>query len=241
MIPSYLKAVFKEYPGNGYRKGEFMELLKADHISKIYTQNKRSLQVLCDLSLTVQRGEFIAVLGRSGSGKSTLLNILAGLDRPTKGTVFIDGTDLFSLSENKRTLFRRMKTGFVFQSYELLPSLTVIGNIRLPQLQKDDAYVKELLDLLEIRSYENCYPDQLSGGEQQRAAIARALINHPSVLFADEPTGNLDSKTEQVVVCLLKELSLRYQMSILFVTHNEMLVGDADRVIRLDDGRIVDC
>lgn len=222
-------------------KESFMELLKADHISKIYTQNKRSLQVLCDLSFTVQRGEFIAVLGRSGSGKSTLLNILAGLDRPTQGTVFIDGTDLFSLSENKRTLFRRMKTGFVFQSYELLPSLTVIGNIRLPQLQKDDGYLKELLNLLEIRSYENCYPDQLSGGEQQRAAIARALVNHPSVLFADEPTGNLDSKTEQVVVCLLKKLSLRYQMSVLFVTHNEKLVEVADRVIRLDDGRIVNC
>ena len=198
-----------------------------------------SLQALCSVSVTIQKGEFVAVLGRSGSGKSTLLNILAGLDRPSEGKVYIDGTDIFSLSEEKRTLLRREKIGFVFQAYELLHSLTVTENIRLPELKADTDYVGELLDTLKIRQYEKCYPDQLSGGEQQRTAIARALINHPPVLFADEPTGNLDSKTERIVIDLLKNLAAKYGTSILIVTHNEDLVKDADRVIRLEDGEIV--
>ena len=216
-----------------------MEVLRAENISKIYCQNAVSLQALCSVSVTIQKGEFVAVLGRSGSGKSTLLNILAGLDRPSEGKVYIDGTDIFSLSEEKRTLLRREKIGFVFQAYELLHSLTVIENIRLPELKADTDYVRELLDTLKIRQYEKCYPDQISGGEQQRAAIARALINHPPILFADEPTGNLDSKTERIVIDLLKNLAAKYETSILIVTHNEDLVKDADRVIRLEDGEIV--
>ena len=216
-----------------------MEVLRAENISKIYCQNAVSLQALCSVSVTIQKGEFVAVLGRSGSGKSTLLNILAGLDRPSEGKVYIDGTDIFNLSEEKRTLLRREKIGFVFQAYELLHSLTVTENIRLPELKADTDYVRELLDTLKIRQYEKCYPDQISGGEQQRAAIARALINHPPVLFADEPTGNLDSKTERIVIDLLKNLAAKYETSILIVTHNEDLVKDADRVIRLEDGEIV--
>ena len=216
-----------------------MEVLRAENISKIYCQNAVSLQALCSVSVTIQKGEFVAVLGRSGSGKSTLLNILAGLDRPSEGKVYIDGTDIFSLSEEKRTLLRREKIGFVFQAYELLHSLTVTENIRLPELKADTDYVRELLDTLKIRQYEKCYPDQLSGGEQQRASIARALINHPPILFADEPTGNLDSKTERIVIDLLKNLAAKYGTSILIVTHNEDLVKDADRVIRLEDGEIV--
>ena len=216
-----------------------MEVLRAENISKIYCQNAVSLQALCSVSVTIQKGEFVAVLGRSGSGKSTLLNILAGLDRPSEGKVYIDGTDIFSLSEEKRTLLRREKIGFVFQAYELLHSLTVTENIRLPELKADTDYVRELLDTLKIRQYEKCYPDQLSGGEQQRTAIARALINHPPVLFTDEPTGNLDSKTERIVIDLLKNLAAKYETSILIVTHNEDLVKDADRVIRLEDGEIV--
>ena len=216
-----------------------MEVLRAENISKIYCQNAVSLQALRSVSVTIQKGEFVAVLGRSGSGKSTLLNILAGLDRPSEGKVYIDGTDIFSLSEEKRTLLRREKIGFVFQAYELLHSLTVTENIRLPELKADTDYVRELLDTLKIRQYEKCYPDQLSGGEQQRTAIARALINHPPVLFADEPTGNLDSKTERIVIDLLKNLAAKYGTSILIVTHNEDLVKDADRVIRLEDGEIV--
>ena len=189
--------------------------------------------------MTIQKGEFVAILGRSGSGKSTLLNILAGLDKPSKGKVCIDGTDIFHLSEEKRTLLRREKIGFVFQAYELLYSLTVTENIRLPELEANADYVGELLEALGIRQYETCYPDQLSGGEQQRVAIARALINHPPILFADEPTGNLDSKTERIVIDLLKNLAEKYGTSILMVTHNEDLVKDADRVIRLEDGEIV--
>lgn len=216
-----------------------LEVLRAENISKIYCQNAVSLQALRNVSVTIQKGEFVAVLGRSGSGKSTLLNILAGLDRPSEGKVYIDGTDIFNLSEEKRTLLRREKIGFVFQAYELLHSLTVTENIRLPELKADTDYVRELLDTLKIRQYEKCYPDQLSGGEQQRTAIARALINHPPVLFADEPTGNLDSKTERIVIDLLKNLAAKYGTSILIVTHNEDLVKDADRVIRLEDGEIV--
>lgn len=197
-----------------------LEVLRAENISKIYCQNAVSLQALHDVSVTIQKGEFVAVLGRSGSGKSTLLNILAGLDRPSEGKVYIDGTDIFNLSEEKRTLLRRGKIGFVFQAYELLHSLTVAENIRLPELIADADYVRELLDALEIRKYEKCYPDQLSGGEQQRTAIATALINHPPILFADEPTGNLDSKTERIVIDLLKKLAAKYETSILIVTHN---------------------
>lgn len=191
------------------------------------------------MSVTIQKGKFVAILGRSGSGKSTLLNILAGLDKPLEGKVYIDGTDIFHLSEEKRTLLRRKKIGFVFQAYELLYSLTVTENIRLPELEANADYVGELLEALGIRQYETCYPDQLSGGEQQRVAIARALINHPPILFADEPTGNLDSKTERIVIDLLKNLAEKYGISILMVTHNEDLVKDADRVIRLEDGEIV--
>ena len=216
-----------------------MEVLRAENISKIYCQNAVSLQALHNVSVTIQKGEFVAILGRSGSGKSTLLNILAGLDKPSEGKVYIDGTDIFHLSEEKRTLLRREKIGFVFQAYELLHALTVTENIRLPELTKDADYMRELLDTLEIRQYEKSYPDQLSGGEQQRVSIARALINHPPILFADEPTGNLDSKTERTVIDLLKNLAEKYGTSILMVTHNEDLVKDADRVIRLEDGEIV--
>jgi len=216
-----------------------LEVLRAENISKIYCQNAVSLQALRSVSATVQKGEFVAILGRSGSGKSTLLNILAGLDKPSEGKVYLDGTDLFNLGEEKRTLLRREKIGFVFQAYELLHALTVIENIRLPELTADADYVGELLDALEIRQYETCYPDQLSGGEQQRVAIARALVNHPPILFADEPTGNLDSRTERSVIDLLKNLAAKYGTSILMVTHNEELVKDADRVIRLEDGEIV--
>ena len=216
-----------------------MEVLRAESISKIYCQNAVSLQALRSVSVTIQKGEFVAILGRSGSGKSTLLNILAGLDKPSEGKVYIDGTDIFHLSEEKRTLLRREKIGFVFQAYELLHALTVTENIRLPELTKDADYMRELLDTLEIRQYEKSYPDQLSGGEQQRVSIARALINHPPILFADEPTGNLDSKRERIVIDLLKNLAEKYGTSILMVTHNEDLVKDADRVIRLEDGEIV--
>lgn len=216
-----------------------MEVIRADHISKIYRQNTVSFRALHDVSLTVRQGEFIALLGRSGSGKSTLLHILAGLDCPTEGDAFIDGVSISGLTEEKRTLLRREKIGFIFQAYELLPSLTAIDNIRLPQLKPDEEYVKELLRMLEISRFEAFYPDQLSGGQQQRTAIARALVNHPSILLADEPTGNLDSKTERTVMKLLTSLAAAYGTSILLVTHNENLAKGADRILRLEDGEII--
>lgn len=216
-----------------------MEVIRADHISKIYRQHTVSFRALHDVSLTVRQGEFIALLGRSGSGKSTLLHILAGLDCPTEGEVFIDGVSISGLTEEKRTLLRREKIGFIFQAYELLPSLTAVDNIRLPQLKPDEEYVKELLRMLEISRFEAFYPDQLSGGQQQRTAIARALVNHPSILLADEPTGNLDSKTERNVMKLLTSLAAAYGTSILLVTHNENLAKGADRILRLEDGEII--
>ncbi len=216
-----------------------MEVIRADHISKIYRQNTVSFRALHDVSLTVRQGEFIALLGRSGSGKSTLLHILAGLNCPTEGDVFIDGVSISGLTEEKRTLLRREKIGFIFQAYELLPSLTAIDNIRLPQLKPDEEYVKELLRMLEIARFEAFYPDQLSGGQQQRTAIARALVNRPSILLADEPTGNLDSKTERTVMELLTSLAATYGTSILLVTHNENLAKGADRILRLEDGEII--
>ena len=216
-----------------------MEVLKAEKISKVYRQNAVSLEALRRVSITLEKGEFIAVLGRSGSGKSTLLNILAGLDTPTEARVFIEGRDMSGLKEKERTRLRREKIGFVFQNYELLPSLRVVDNIRLPQLHRDAAYVKELLDRLEIGKYEKFYPDQLSGGGQQRAAIARALVNRPSILLADEPTGNLDVKTEGIVMDFIINLAAKYKTSMILVTHNESLTERADRIIRLEDGEII--
>lgn len=207
-----------------------MESLKVKNVSKVYNQKKVSLQALSNINLTVQKGEFVAILGRSGSGKSTLLNILAGLDNPTEGEVFLDGKNMYKLTEEKRTMFRREKIGFIFQAYELLPALTVMENIKLPQLKEDEEHIKELLCTLEIEEYKKFYPDQLSGGQQQRVSIARALVNHPSILLADEPTGNLDSKTERIVIELLKNLVRKY---------NESLVKDVDRMIRLEDGEII--
>lgn len=216
-----------------------MEILKAENISKIYGHGTASSQVLRNVNVTIQRGEFVAILGRSGSGKTTLLNILSGLDTPSQGKVFLDGIDIFNLKEEKRTMLRRQKIGFIFQTYELLPELNMIDNIRLPQLHADPGYVQELLRMLEIEEYKKFYPDQLSGGQQQRAAAARALINRPSILLADEPSGNLDSKTERIVMDILKMLVKKYETSVVLVTHNESLVKDAERVIRIKDGEAV--
>ena len=216
-----------------------MYTLVAKNISKIYHQKNISFQILNNVNMTIKKGEFIALLGRSGSGKSTLLNILAGLDTEVEGEVLIDGENIITLKEEKRTVLRKEKIGFIFQAYELLPALTVIDNIKLPQLKKDEIYIKELLHSLELDGYEKFYPDQLSGGQQQRVAIARALINRPSIILADEPTGNLDSKTERIVIDLLKNLVKKYNTSILLVTHNDNLVEDVDRVICLGDGEII--
>lgn len=215
-----------------------MEILKVEDVSKVYNQGEVALRALNQVNISIQRGEFVAILGRSGSGKSTLLNILSGLDLPTEGNVYLDGNSIINLNEEERTKLRREKIGFIFQAYELLPALTVIDNIKLPQLNKEDLYINEILEILEISKYKKFYPDQLSGGQQQRVSIARALVNHPKLILADEPTGNLDSKTERIVIELLKLLVKKYGTSIVLVTHNESLVADVDRVIRIEDGEV---
>lgn len=195
------------------------------------------------MNLKVENGEFVAIVGTSGSGKSTLLHMLGGLDRPTSGKVFVDGKDIFSLKDEALTIFRRRKIGFVFQSYNLVPVLSVYENIVLPiQLdggKEDRKYVDQVIETLGLSKKLNSYPNQLSGGQQQRVAIARAIAAKPAIILADEPTGNLDSKTSQDVLGLLKITSERFSQTIVMITHNEEIAQMADRIIRIEDGRIV--
>lgn len=215
---------------------EMMNILEAEGIGKSYKNGEENRWILKNIDFSVGKGEFVAILGRSGSGKSTLLNILAGLDVPDEGKVLLCGQPFSKLPEDQRTSMRREKIGFVFQSYELMPSLNVSQNIQLPALREEPEYREELLKVLDIAGLEKRYPDQMSGGQQQRVAIARALVNHPVLILADEPTGNLDAAMEEIVVKLLKNLTREYKTSVLFVTHNEKLVKVADRVIRIQDG-----
>ena len=191
----------------------------------------------------MERGEFVAIVGTSGSGKSTLLHMLGGLDYPDTGKVYIDGKDIFSLKEEARTIFRRRKIGFVFQSYNLVPVLSIYENVVLPVeldgKKVDNQFVKEILDILGILEKSAYLPEQLSGGQQQRAAIARALATKPSILLCDEPTGNLDSRTSQDVLGLLKVFSKKYNQTILMITHDEEIAQMADRIIRIEDGMLV--
>ena len=191
----------------------------------------------------MERGEFVAIVGTSGSGKSTLLHMLGGLDYPDAGKVYIDGKDIFSLKEEARTIFRRRKIGFVFQSYNLVPVLSIYENVVLPVeldgKKVDNQFVKEILDILGILEKSAYLPEQLSGGQQQRAAIARALATKPSILLCDEPTGNLDSRTSQDVLGLLKVFSKKYNQTILMITHDEEIAQMADRIIRIEDGMLV--
>ena len=221
-----------------------MEILKVEHVTKIYGSGENAVRALQDVSFTVPRGEFTAIVGESGSGKSTLLNCIGGLDDPTDGKVYINGTDLFAMTEKKRTIFRRRNIGFVFQSFQLIPELNVEQNIIFPLLldyrRPDPAAVEELLALLGLTERRHHLPSQLSGGQQQRVAIGRALITRPRLILADEPTGNLDSKNSQEVMALLTRASRRYQQTILMITHNNSLTACADRVFRVADGVLTD-
>ena len=195
------------------------------------------------MDLTIEQGEFVAIVGTSGSGKSTLLHMLGGLDRPTSGSVFVDGKDIFSLKDEALTIFRRRKIGFVFQSYNLVPVLNVQENIVLPiQLdgrRVDKAFVRQIVRTLGLEERLEALPSQLSGGQQQRVAIARALAAAPAIILADEPTGNLDSRTSQDVLGLLKITSQKFSQTIVMITHNEEIAQMADRILRIEDGRIV--
>lgn len=220
-----------------------MEVLKAVNLTKIYGKGENQVRALDGVSQSVEQGQFAAVVGTSGSGKSTLLHMLGGLDRPDEGKVYVDGKDIFSLKEEALTIFRRRKIGFVFQSYNLVPVLSVYENVALPVeldgKKADRAFIEEILDTLGILQKARSLPGQLSGGQQQRAAIARALASRPSILLCDEPTGNLDSRTSQDVLGLLKLSGQKFGQTIVMITHNEEIAQMADRIIRIEDGRIL--
>lgn len=220
-----------------------MAVLKAENLIKIYGKGENQVKALNGVSLSVEKGEFVAVVGTSGSGKSTLLHILGGLDRPDSGKVYIEDKDIFALKEEELTIFRRRKIGFVFQSYNLVPVLSVYENVVLPVeldgKKADRAFVNDILDTLGIREKAANLPGQLSGGQQQRAAIARALAAKPAILLCDEPTGNLDSRTSQDVLGLLKISGQKFSQTIVMITHNEEIAQMADRIIRIEDGRIL--
>lgn len=220
-----------------------MSILETKSLKKIYGTGDTEVRALDGVNLQVENGEFAAVVGTSGSGKSTLLHMLGGLDRPTSGTVMVDGKDIFSMKEEELTIFRRRKIGFVFQNYNLIPVLNVYENIVLPiQLDgvKPDAnYIDQIIKTLGLESKLNNLPNNLSGGQQQRVAIARALAAKPAIILADEPTGNLDTKTSQDVMGLLKVTSQKFNQTIVMITHNEEIAQMADRIIRIEDGHIV--
>ncbi len=221
-----------------------MELLKVESLSKTYGTGSASVQALKNVSFSVSRGEFTAIIGESGSGKSTLLNIIGGLDNPTSGKVFIDGKDIFSLPEKELTVYRRRNIGFIFQAFNLVPELTVEQNIMFPVLldygKPDPEYMEELLDILHLTARRSHLPGQLSGGQQQRTAIGRALFTRPSLILADEPTGNLDSGNSREVIDLLKKTSAKYRQTILLITHNPSIARAADRVLSVSDGVVTD-
>ena len=221
-----------------------MEILKVSHLSKTYGSGEAKVEALKDVSFSLEKGEFAAVVGESGSGKSTLLNCIGALDTPTSGNVWMDGRDLFAMSENKRTVFRRQNIGFVFQSFQLVEELNVEQNIIFPLLldyqKPDPKRVDEILEVLGLKERRHHLPGQLSGGQQQRVAIGRALIMRPALVLADEPTGNLDSKNSQDVMDLLMKASRHYQQTILMITHNEALTANVDRVLRVRDGVLKD-
>lgn len=220
-----------------------MEILSAKDLCKSYGSGENSVQALNHVSISVENGEFVAVIGTSGSGKSTLLNLLGGLDTPTSGEVLVSGKKLFQMNEEARTIFRRRNIGFVFQNYNLVPVLNVYENIVLPieldGTKVDTEYVKTILHTLGLEQKVQAMPNQLSGGQQQRVAIVRALAAKPAILLADEPTGNLDSKTGMDVIALLKMTSQAFHQTIVMITHNEEIALMADRMIRIEDGKVV--
>ena len=220
-----------------------MTILETKDLRKVYGSGDTEVRALDGVDLTVEKGEFVAVVGTSGSGKSTLLHMLGGLDRPTSGAVLVDGKDIFSLKDEELTIFRRRKIGFVFQSYNLVPVLSVYENIVLPiQLdggKVDQSYVNQVIEALGLEQKLQNLPSQLSGGQQQRVAIARALATKPAIILADEPTGNLDSKTSQDVLSLMKVNGQKFAQTMVMITHNEEIAQMADRIVRIEDGRIV--
>lgn len=221
-----------------------MDLLEVKDLCKTYGSGQTAVHALRHATFSVPKGEFVAVVGESGSGKSTLLNLIGALDTPTSGRVRIDGKDIFSMKERSLTVFRRRNIGFIFQSFNLIPELTVEQNIVFPVLldyqKPDKAYLEELLTVLGLRERRHHLPSQLSGGQQQRVAIGRALITRPALILADEPTGNLDTQNTSEVIALLKEASRRYEQTILMITHSRAISQTADRILQVSDGVLTD-
>ena len=219
-----------------------MEILRCEHVSKVYGEGNTCIKALDDVSFSVEKGEFVSIVGPSGSGKSTLLHILGGVDKPTSGKVFVEGTDMHGLDEDKLAIFRRRQIGLVYQFYNLLPVLNVDENILLPHLLDGRAMEKERLDkiveYLGLTERRNNLPSELSGGQQQRVSIGRALFNHPAILLADEPTGNLDRKNGEEIIRLLRESNRKQKQTLILITHDESLALQADRMICIEDGKI---
>lgn len=221
-----------------------MNLLEVKHVTKTYGVGETAVHALKDADFSVPKGEFVAVVGESGSGKSTLLNMIGGLDLPDSGRVFIDGRDIFSMTERNLTVFRRRNIGFIFQSFNLIPELTVEQNIIFPVLldyrKPDRKYLEELLDVLKLQERRNHLPGQLSGGQQQRVAIGRALMTRPALILADEPTGNLDTKNTSEVMALMKTASRMYEQTVVMITHSRSIAQAADRILKVSDGVLTD-
>ena len=219
-----------------------MEILRIEHLSKVYGQGENQVRAVDDVSFSVEKGEFLAIIGPSGSGKSTLLHILGGVDRPTSGKVYVDGQGVYAQDEDHLAIFRRRQVGLIYQFYNLIPVLNVVENMTLPVLMDGRAVnrqrLDELLDVLGLRGREKHLPNQLSGGQQQRVSIGRALMNAPAVVLADEPTGNLDSKNSQEIVELLKLSNRKYGQTLVIITHDENIALQAHRIIAIEDGRI---
>lgn len=221
-----------------------MNLLEVNNICKTYGSGETAVHALKKVSFSVPKGEYVAIVGESGSGKSTLLNMIGALDTPTSGKVVIGGKEIFSMNDNRLTVFRRRNIGFIFQAFNLIPELTVEQNIIFPVLldyQKPDRkYLEELLTVLNLKERRNHLPSQLSGGQQQRVTIGRALITRPSLILADEPTGNLDTQNSSEVIALLKEASRKYEQTIIMITHNRSIAQSADRILQVSDGVLTD-
>lgn len=220
-----------------------MEILKVENLCKRYGEKDTEVVALDNVSFTVERGEFVAIIGASGSGKSTLLHLIGGVDRPTSGKVFIDRTDIYELNADKLAIFRRRQVGLIYQFYNLIPILNVVENITLP-CRLDGKEVKEerleeLLEILNLKNRKEHLPNQLSGGQQQRVSIGRAIVNYPAIVLADEPTGNLDSKASREIIDLLKMSNQKYNQTVIVITHDENIALEADRILTIDDGKIV--
>ena len=220
-----------------------MEILKVEHLVKQYGKGDNAVLAVNDISFSVEQGEFVAIVGSSGSGKSTLLHLLGGVDRPTSGKVYIQGEDIYSLNSDKIAIFRRRQVGLIYQFYNLIPILNVVENITLPldldNRKPDSGYLNQLIKLLGLENRKDHLPNELSGGQQQRTSIGRALITNPTIILADEPTGNLDSKSSDGIIELLKKSNKEYKQTIIMITHNMEIAKCADRIIKIEDGRIV--